>query len=207
MTSKMTDGFRNVLTVLLLLLVLSPAAALGAQHSQDATTGRSAENAIERFRRTNRLSAEDKALIRRVPELAATVIDPDNWETGEGSTESGIFSIAASGCKTADYWVRARTLLGNTAYVFHQVLQACYNGTRVTSIGQRYAYLSDVDANFYYRGLIVNSKSALPTSSLSSTMQGKVENCIAKYGCIGVTYPYVQIRISGGGAVSYTARP
>lgn len=92
---------------------------------------------------TNKWSEADKAAIRRVPKTAATIIDPDSWEMGQGSTEVGVtsFTIAASGCKRADYWVRARTLLGFTAYVFHQVLEACYNGSNVTSTGQRYAYV------------------------------------------------------------------
>lgn len=194
--------------IVLALIAPSPAAALGAQLSRDDANMRAAARAIERYAMTNKLSEADKSAIRRVPKIAATIIDPDSWEAGQGSTEVGapFPTIAASGCKRADYWVRARTLLGFTAYVFHQVLEACYNGSNVTSIGQRYAYMSDVDPNFYYRGLTVNSKSPVPTGTLYSTMQGKVENCIAKYGCIGVTYPYVQIRISGSGTVNYTAR-
>ncbi len=93
-----------------------------------------------------------------------------------------------------DASITAYTLLGFVAYRFHQVKSWIYDGTEVSNVDV-FVYLSDVDPNFVYRGIINQNDSWGPAHRWhDSFRQGHVENCIARYGCIGSTYPFLEIR-------------
>ena len=98
-----------------------------------------------------------------------------------------------------DVPLTAYTLLGFVAYRFHQVKSWVYDGNTVSDVNV-YVYLSDVDPNFVYRGIVNSTDNWGPGHTWHySFRQAHVENCIVKYGCIGSTYPYIWIRAMNDG--------
>lgn len=146
-------------------------------------------------------------MLLKYPELARVVIDPGltTFGSSTGALDGASITTAYSGCRYFDAYANGYTALGILAYRFHQRMSYCYNGSTVTSVFNRYVYMSNTDGFHFYRGLITNSYNKPPTSKVTSTTQGTVENCIFKYGCISVEYPYVQIRAYGSGSAYYTA--
>ncbi len=111
----------------------------------------------------------------------------------------------SSGCMTDNVAKTQYTLLGFVAYKFWQSKQWCWNGTKVYNVNVS-TFLSNVDPNFYYRGIVAQwDRWASDKKSWSDTMrQGQFDNCVAKYGCIGTTYPKVQMLNYKDGKYSYT---
>lgn len=106
-------------------------------------------------------------------------------------------------CKTVDVGKTVYTLLGFVAYRFYQRKYWCYNGTVVSNVNVS-VYLTDVDPNFYYRGIVNQWDIPAQGSTAHDSMrQGQIDNCIAKYGCIGTSYPAVQIISYANGSYSY----
>lgn len=116
----------------------------------------------------------------------------------------GIQLTGTTSCKTVDIQKTVYTLLGFVAYRFHQRKYWCYNGSTVSNVNIG-VYLSDVDPNFYYKG-IVNQWDILGQNSTfhDSMRQAQVDNCIVKYGCIGSSYPAIQIITYANGQYSYS---
>lgn len=112
----------------------------------------------------------------------------------------------AQNCRYYDYNYRHRTLLGNTAFRFHQWRNWCYDNVthRMTGPGSRGSYASSVDPNFVYNGYWVNQDywNVYPTQHVYQT-QGSFQNCILKYGCIGTVYPWIRGWADGWGSSTY----
>lgn len=104
--------------------------------------------------------------------------------------------------KEVDVVLTAYTLLGFVAYRFHQVKSWIYDGNTVSNVNV-FVYLSDVDPNFVYRGIVNSTDNWGPGHTWHySFRQGHIENCVVKYGCIGSTYPYIWIRAMNNGDFS-----
>jgi hypothetical protein len=106
-------------------------------------------------------------------------------------------------CKWVDAWRNGYTLLGFVAYRFHQKKYYCYNGSRVSNVTVN-AYVSNMDSQHYYQG-VVSSSGRWGTSYTShvSMRQGRIDNCVLKYGCIGSDYPAVEITAYKSGSYTY----
>lgn len=115
-----------------------------------------------------------------------------------------------SGCRTVDAYRIGRTALGFVAYKFHHVKRWCWVYPRVTSFSSS-VYVSNVDPNYDYRGLVSASGSfytwccGTTTSGHNSIRQGRFDNCpvILFSGCIRREYPWVRIWVRGDGTYTY----
>lgn len=202
---------RLVLPVVLTALVM-PLTATPATAAQDAVSSE-ATAILDRIDKTGKVSDRDRETLKNdYPDLAAATIDPQAYEQVvivEDAPEltknpQGELTASANYCRTADIGVRARSTLGFTLFVFHQVLRWCYNGSTVYSVPTRYLYMSDVDPTISFRSLTTNNMYGVGTSRVTSTMQARLESCVLKYGCYGNSYPYVQIRGYGSGSYGYS---
>ncbi|GAA2808106.1 hypothetical protein GCM10010452_40910 [Crossiella cryophila] len=148
-------------------------------------------------------------MLLKYPAIAAQVADPDRKVTVETKTRRATDAdpLAAQGyvaraagvnCWINDHWVTSYTLLGNVFYKFHQRADHCEDGSNVTSVHNRYRYLSEVDGLAYDRGDSANSVGGTPSAYVESFMQGKIENCVLKYGCLKMEYPWVKLTFRGG---------
>lgn len=112
-------------------------------------------------------------------------------------------SSSASGCQRVTVNNEAETVLGFTAYWFHTWTRWCW--TRSTQVVYDVStgwFLSDVDSQQYWRGIInselgfydYSTNDGHPKSAYKHYRQGRFENCVLKYGCIGTTYPANTLR-------------
>lgn len=106
-------------------------------------------------------------------------------------------TMMAAGCTPA--WVSAYsyTLLNNVAYRYVFQDYFCFNGSNVTSHSPS-QWIDNVDPNYYWRGGSVVSEQWIGTGYWTE-VQGRVENCVFKYGCIGNAYPGGWIQTYGSG--------
>jgi hypothetical protein len=105
---------------------------------------------------------------------------------------SSIQPLATTYCKTVQAARVGYTLLGFVAYKFWERVYFCYNGVSAVSNVNVSAYVSNMDSQHYYRG-VVNQWGYYVGTSYDSMRQGQIDNCVLKYGCIGSYYPAVQI--------------
>lgn len=106
-------------------------------------------------------------------------------------------AVAASGCTPAWVSAYAYTYLGNVAYRYVFQDYFCFNGSTVTSHSPSH-WIDNVDPNYYWRGGSVISQQWIGTGYWTE-MQGRVENCVFKYGCVGNAYPGGWIQTYGSG--------
>lgn len=116
--------------------------------------------------------------------------------------------LAAAGCRTIDAWRNSYTLFGFLAYRFHQVKYWCWSANRVSGVKVS-TYVSDVDRNMRYRGIVSSASwyynwcCSSATSGHYSMRQGKFENCPLHLACIGAEYPSVTIWAHSDGSYAY----
>jgi hypothetical protein len=112
-------------------------------------------------------------------------------------------SSSASGCRRVTVSNRTSTLLGFTAYRFNTWTDWCWNRlTQVVSNVTTGWNISDVNNQEYWRGINnteydyydYSTNDGHPYSAFKHYRQGRFENCVLKYGCIGVTYPTNTLR-------------
>lgn len=119
---------------------------------------------------------------------------------GDADGRSGIQPLA-SGCTYIDVPQTYYTTLGFVAYNFWLRKSWCY-GSTVTNV-QATVYLSQVDPVYYYRGISnMWDQYSNYNRAHDSMRQGHFETCVLKYGCIGSTYPAVQIIAYSAGTYS-----
>jgi hypothetical protein len=108
-----------------------------------------------------------------------------------------------SACASFDVNKRNTTLLGFTAFRFHQWRNWCWDtGThRMSGAGSRGSYASSVNSTYYYDGWWVNQDywMSYPYQHAYQT-QGQFRNCVVKYGCIGTYYPWIKSVVDGWGS-------
>jgi hypothetical protein len=113
------------------------------------------------------------------------------------------------GCRRVDVARVRRSLLGlAVVFKFWHWKRWCWDYPRVWGVAMG-TYVTNVDANMYYRGG-VNAWAHHDTwccfsgtSGHLSFRQGRFDNCILKYGCIGTYYPWVRIHAHGDGSYHY----
>jgi hypothetical protein len=122
---------------------------------------------------------------------------------------SGSAEESVAGCRTVDVARIGRSALGFVVYRFHQVKHWCWRYPRITS-ASAYAYATDVDPNWDYKGVIAANGSyytwccGVGSSGHQSFRQGRFDNCILWIGCIRREYPWVRIRAHANGSYTYT---
>ncbi len=143
---------------------------------------------------------------------SATIVDPGSnlAAAAAGAPPRPARRLSAccssSGSDTVDFTVTQRTsLFGFVAWRYHQVDHWCWSYPRITclSIG---AGFYDVDGT----SSTVNSSdngygwyytwAGSPTGGHYAYRWGSISNCIFKVGCIGTSYPYVEMWLNGNGA-------
>ncbi|SBT54268.1 hypothetical protein GA0070621_5296 [Micromonospora narathiwatensis] len=174
--------------------------------------------ALDNLKRTGEISAKDRAVLLKHRSIAAQVIDPSKTRivdesTGDagaglsplagGALTAGAAAAGKAGCHRADRYISYRTVLGSKAFDWHKVLHYCWSKTGKVTIKERRYYLKNNDGTNYDRGLISNTQTGKGTAHYASTMQGKVENCVLKYGCIMVKNPYIRIVVNGKKGLPY----
>ena len=111
-----------------------------------------------------------------------------------GSGDGG--SSTASGCQTVTVMNEKETTLGATAYWYNTWTHWCWTRSSYNTydISTNF-YLSDVDANYVWRGEVSLQAAhyayvgGYSTSGYEHERTGHFENCVFHYGCIGNTYP------------------
>lgn len=117
--------------------------------------------------------------------------------SGTGGDSSG------SGCLRVTVNNEAETVLGFTAYWFHTWTRWCWTRStqNVHDVSTGWT-ISDVDSQQYWRGIVnkelvfydYSTNNGHPRSAYKHYRQGRFENCVLKYGCIGNTYPANTLR-------------
>ncbi len=141
------------------------------------------------------------------PQTAGTVLRGDRigvtpssqraYSSGKGGTTT------SSGCRRVTVKNESETLLGFTAYWFNTWTSWCWNRTRqvVRDVTTGW-YLKDVDSEYYWRGMVnrefdyydYGTDDGHPVSAYKYYRQGRFENCVMKYGCLGALYPANTLR-------------
>jgi hypothetical protein len=104
-------------------------------------------------------------------------------DTDVDAVEGAAAAASAQGCRTVDIPRVGRDIFGFVVYKFHQVKRWCWNFPRITSV-RVYTYVSDVDPNMDYDGIIASNSyfytwcCGRSTSGHYSMRQGKFKNCI-----------------------------
>jgi hypothetical protein len=118
--------------------------------------------------------------------LAGALVLPAHARAAEEGVadDTGAFAVASAlGCRTVDIPKVGRDIFGFVVYKFHQVKRWCWNRPRVTSVSV-YTYVSDVDPNMDYEGIVASNSyfyrwcCRSGTSGHYSMRQGKFKNCI-----------------------------
>lgn len=126
--------------------------------------------------------------------------DAPSWLPQENSS---IQPLATTYCKTVKAARIGYTLLGFVAFKFWERVYFCYNGVSPVSNVNVSAYVTNMDSQEYYRG-VVSQWGYYAGTSYDAMRQGQIDNCVLKYGCIGSTYPAVQIIVYKNGSWGYT---
>ena len=117
-------------------------------------------------------------------------------------------ATSAEGCRTVDIARVGHDIFGFVVYKFHQRKRWCWDYPRITwkSVS---AYVSDVDPNMEYRGVVSASGyfytwcCSNDESGHVSFRQAKFENCILWFPCTRTEYPWVRIRVRADGSWAY----
>ncbi len=112
-------------------------------------------------------------------------------------------------CRRVDVAKRQPTLahLG-TAFRFWHWIHWCYRrrSVRVIATG---VYVTAVNPTLVYRGVVSQYNDyyqwccGAPNSGHVSFRQGRFENCLFRYGCVGNWYPWVRIRVHSDGTFTW----
>jgi hypothetical protein len=112
-------------------------------------------------------------------------------------------------CRRLDVARVQRTFLGlGVAFKFWHWKRWCWDYPRVWVTGMG-TYVTNVDPNMQYRGVVGSWEHHdtwccfSATSGHVSFRQGRFDNCVLKYGCIGTWYPWVRIHARGDGSYHY----
>ncbi|CAL9657018.1 hypothetical protein SUDANB95_06805 [Actinosynnema sp. ALI-1.44] len=175
---------------------------VAATQADRASLGAETVRALDNLARTGKLSDADRKALAKNRDVARQVVDPAKTKVHEVSTATA-GKAGKSGCHRADRYISYKTLLGAKAFEWHKVLHYCWSASGKVTIKERRHYIKNNDGFNYDRGLVSNTQSGKNTPHYASTMQGKVENCIVKYGCIKMNNPYIRIVVNGKKGLPY----
>lgn len=109
----------------------------------------------------------------------------------------------AGACNGYDVYKQKNTLLGFTAYRFHQWRNWCWDTSthRMAGEGDHGSYPSNVNSAFKYLGSWVYQDywRSYPYQHVYSSQAG-FENHVPKLGSIGTSYPWIQSTVDGWGS-------
>lgn len=112
----------------------------------------------------------------------------------------------AGACNGYDVYKQQNTLLGFTAFRFHQWRNWCWDTYthQMWSAGDRGSYPSNVNSAMVFNYWWVNQDywTSYPYQHVYNT-QGQFQNCVLKYGCIGTYYPWIKSWADGWGSWTY----
>jgi hypothetical protein len=142
----------------------------------------------------------------------ATTLTTESRTAAESDTPIEAIASGSRGCRHRWAGALSRTLFGSVFYRFRLNVVWCWNSRAISSV-DRWVEFLDAAPTADYKG-IVNRKDmpyciALCWSAYNrfvgymSYRQGRVDNCILKYGCIRTEYPWVRIRVYNNGSWSH----
>lgn len=109
----------------------------------------------------------------------------------------------AGTCTGFDVYKQKNTLLGFTAFRFHQWRNWCWDTTthRMNGAGDRGSYASNVNSAFKWLGSWVYQDywTNQPYQHVYAS-QGGFENHVPKFGSIGTSYPWIRSTVDGWGS-------
>jgi hypothetical protein len=123
----------------------------------------------------------------------------------EVAVESTADATSSRGCRTVDVARVGRDIFGFVVYKFHQVKRWCWESPRITW-RQVYTYVSDVDPNMKYRGIVSSVGyfyrwcCSSSSSGHYSRRQGRFDNCVWWLPCTRTEYPWVKIYAHADGS-------
>jgi len=92
---------------------------------------------------------------------------------------SSIQPLATTYCKTVQAARIGYTFLGFVAYKFWERVYFCYNGVSAVSNVQVSAYVSNMDSQHYYRG-VVSQWGYYQGTSYNAMRQAQIDNCVLR---------------------------
>lgn len=152
-----------------------------------------------------------RRLIATAFAAGALVLPPQGWaaeSAAEEVTVGGSAEMTLAGCRRVDVAMVGRDIFHFVVYRFHVVKSWCWRYPRVTS-ASAYAYVSDVDPNMEFRGVVASSGHYYTwccgngRSGHVSFRQGRFDNCIMWLPCTRREYPWVRLYVHGNGSYSY----
>ena len=182
--------FRRLLIAIAIFAAVSASmsAPAGAETPQDRKAIRESLSRIY----DGSWTEADLDYIRQFPEIAKDVMDPSadatvRYSVREVSALEDPQAVAA--CSGRAHAVEGigikRTLLGFTAFKFHNYATACWSGSTYTAWIKRSGEFTDVDPNFQPKQKVTDSQQGIGTRAVDSTIGWTVENCIPVFGCVG----------------------
>ncbi|WP_189061469.1 hypothetical protein [Longimycelium tulufanense] len=126
---------------------------------------------------------------------------PTTLESASGVHHNG------RGCWITHQGVRKPSTLGFTLYIYMARVDYCVDGSRVTSVHQKYHYLQDPDVVVYLRGYTGGTPRDSGTGGWRSdvAIHGHIELCAVKIACYASLYPRVDMVIYGSGRAEWSA--
>jgi len=185
--------------VLVVVVLVSQSQAGAAERPQPAPLITSGHVTVDTF------ASHGGELVSRQtfgPETAGSTLESDSIGMAPRSGTSTV-SSTASGCRRVTVVNRGSTWLGATAYEFNTWTYWCWTrATQVTSNISVGWSISDVDSQYYWQGVVnteldrydYSTNDGHPYSAFKHYRQGRFDNCVLKYGCLGTVYPANTIR-------------
>ena len=98
--------------------------------------------------------------------------------------------------------VTAYLPLGGIAYRFHHKFKWCWDGDTIISVSGRRTWVSNVGSFFYHQGLVEDEYKHYHNGNWTryeSFVQGRIDNCVPVWGCVGAYYPEITINAYADG--------
>lgn len=193
------------------ILISMAAAALtimpvtGAQALAPSDTLNAQARMLYANAQAGRLTAADRAFLHANPDLRSVIPDAAARTTGETTTTiartAGVVAMAAT-CRVSDRYQQEKALDRTILWEYHTRVSWCYENGRITS-GSQYAYFAKVESSHYVRATdSINRLNKPSASSWQTHNQGAIEQCVIKYGCIGIAYPVNKVTFTASGTTS-----
>jgi hypothetical protein len=122
----------------------------------------------------------------------------------QGSPGTRTLTAQGSGC-VSNGWRRhtKKSLLGFVQYRMRLNVNFCFSGTEVTSTNVWITW-EDLSSTSYLHGVIQKTDRwqtlfGDPHGARMVYRQGRVDNCVIRYGCIASTYPWIRATLKGDG--------
>lgn len=205
------------------VLVMSAASGASARPGEGYSVPKEVREAASRIMSKNH-STSDLKLVKKWPEVAATVPDPAGLSVvGDSASPSspqkrriasgGVRSdvaLAASKCPSGQKYmtysgsVTQKSLIGDTLYTYSVTTSYCrwVSKKKVTRILWRGDEVTNKSSIVYIRDKKNNEARIANGRDAYVYIKRELEYCVVKYGCYTVVYPYVKLWMDGDGSRS-----